>query len=86
MAAGVDQFWADGAHGAIVRGERFIELCHVSADGGLGFHQVDLEALVSQIEAGLHTGDATADDQDRSDGSGRVVLGPIEGVCLRPLL
>ena len=68
MAARLDQARRDGAHGAVVGGEGLVELRHVSADGGLGFDQIHLEALIGQIERGLHPGDAAADDHDGTDG------------------
>src|SRR3990172_6248571 len=64
MSPGIDQLGADRAHGAIVGGESLVELSHVSADGGLAFHEVDAKALLGQVEAGLHSGNAAAEDED----------------------
>jgi len=66
VAAGLDQLRADGAHGAVIGGEGLVELGHVPADGGPRLDEVHAEALVGQVEAGLHSGDAAADDEDRA--------------------
>ena len=70
MAPSFDQPRRDGAHGAVVGRESFIQLCHVSADGRLLLDEIDLEALFGQIERGLHPRDATANDQHGADGQG----------------
>ena len=84
MPTGFDQLGADGAHSAVVRREGLIELCHVSADGGLGFHEIDAVALVSQVKAGLHSGNTAAYDH-YSPNKGIVdwPVCQVEGVCLR---
>ena len=84
MPSGFDKLWADGAHGAVVRGKGLIELGHMSADGGFAIHEVDAETLVSQVETGLHSGNAAAHDHDSPDGL--AIPGDVcsaEGVCLR---
>ena len=40
------------------------------ADGGTGFGQEDAEALVGQVEAGLHPGDPAAYDEHRAQRKG----------------
>ena len=67
MASGLDQFRRDGAHGAIVGREGFIQLCHVTADGRFLFNQVNFETLLGKVEGSLHTGDPSADNHDRAD-------------------
>jgi hypothetical protein len=56
----------------------------MSADGGLLFNEVDAESLIGQIEAGLHSGNAAANDHDGPYWS-VVVCGvcTVKGVCLR---
>jgi hypothetical protein len=60
MAAGVDQFGAYIAHGAIISRECLIQLGHVSADGCLLLDQMDLKTLIGQIQSRLDAGNATA--------------------------
>ncbi len=52
------------AGGTIQRGERLVKLRHMSADGRILFDEINLLAGVGQLERGLDTGDAAADDQD----------------------
>ena len=81
---GFDQFGADRAHSAVVRREGLIELGHVSANGGFGFHEVDAVALVSQVKAGLHSGNtATHDHYSPNRGMVDWPVCQVEGVCLR---
>jgi len=51
----------------VVGRKGFIQLCHVAANGGFLFDQVNLETLFSQVEGGLHTGDPSADNHNRSN-------------------
>ena len=67
IAPGLDEFRGDGAHRAVVGGEGLVQLRHVPADGGFGFDEIDFEALLGEVEAGLHPGDAAAHDHDGSD-------------------
>ncbi len=67
MTSGFDQARADIAHGAVVGGERLVQLRHVPADGRLLFDEIDLEALLGEIERSLHPRDATTDDHDCAD-------------------
>jgi hypothetical protein len=55
-------FWGEDAGGAVEGGEGFVELCHVAADAGVLVDEVDFEAVVCEVEAGLDAGDAGADD------------------------
>ena len=68
MVPNIDQFRGYRAHGAIVRWKRLVQLRHVSTDGGFDFGQVNLEALLCKIEAGLHPGDSAAYDQGCAGG------------------
>ena len=68
MAAHVHQLGADVAHRAVIGRERLIELRHVAADRRFLLDEVDLEALIGQIERGLHPRDAAADDHHGADG------------------
>jgi len=49
-------------------GEGLVEGGHVPANSGFFFDDVYLETGVGQVEAGLHPGDAPADDHYRADG------------------
>ena len=57
--------------GAVQRGERLIQLSHLTTDGGLLLNDVHLKTGVGNIQSGLDTGDTTADDQ-RTLGHGRL--------------
>jgi len=48
-----------------VGGEGVVEKVHGAADGGSGVEEVDLEAEVSEVSGGGHTGDACTGDEDR---------------------
>jgi hypothetical protein len=66
MAADVDQLGADIAHGAIIGREGLVQLGHMPADGRFLLNQVDLEALIGQIQGSLNAGDAAANHHNRA--------------------
>ena len=66
MPPGLHQFGRNGAHGAVVGGKSLVELRHMTADRGLGLHQINLEALLGEIETRLHPGDPAAHHHDRT--------------------
>ena len=61
MPADLDQFGGNNSHRAVIGGEGFIELGHMSTNSGLLFDQVNFESGGSEIEGGLNTTDTPAD-------------------------
>ena len=63
VGGGVHHFWGQNTGGAVQGGEGLVQLGHAPADGRLLFHNVHLEPGVGNVQRGLDTGDAAADDQ-----------------------
>ncbi len=55
-----------GAHGAVLGGERLGEPRHVAAQRGLALHQMHVDAAPGELLGGGHAGDAAADHQRRA--------------------
>ena len=49
----VHHLGGEDAHGAVIRGKRLVQLCHVAADGRLALDEVDMDAMGSDIERSL---------------------------------
>ena len=84
MAACFNKLGADRAHGAIIGREGLVELRHVSANGGFRLDKVDPEALIGEVQAGLHAGNTATNDHNSANR--RLDVGAahqVEGVCLR---
>jgi hypothetical protein len=64
MPTGIQQLRRENSDGAVVGGKGFVQLGHLAADTGQLFHQMDLDAHLSQVQGGLNTGDPTADYHD----------------------
>jgi len=88
----LNHFRRSNAGGTIEGGEGFIKLQHVTADGGILFHQKDLKARVGDVQGGLHSGDTAANNHhvgvDRSLPGFKflVVAQPIHGSCRQTLV
>ena len=63
VLSGVDHFRGQDARRAVQGREGLVELRHFAADGGLGFDDIDRETRVRDVERGLDSRDAAADDQ-----------------------
>jgi hypothetical protein len=61
VPADLDQLGRDNSHGTFVRGEGLVELGHHPADGRRLLHQMNEETGISQVQCGLHAGDAGTD-------------------------
>ena len=59
----VDHLRREDTGRAVKGGEGLVQLCHLAADRGLRFHDIDGEARVGDVQRGLDAGDAAADDQ-----------------------
>jgi hypothetical protein len=66
VPADLDQFGRDNSHGTFVRGEGLVELGHHPADGRRLLHQMNEETGISQVQCGLHAGDASTDYHHRA--------------------
>ena len=66
----IHHFRGQDARRAVQRRERLVELCHLTADGRLGFHDIHREARVRDIQSGLNARDTAADNK-RPLGNGR---------------
>ncbi|MBA7481394.1 hypothetical protein ES707_16864 [subsurface metagenome] len=58
----------EDAHGAVVGGERLVELGHMPADGRFAFDEVHVDIVVCKVERCLDAGNPGADDHDVSHG------------------
>ncbi len=67
MSTHFDHFGGQDAGRTVEGGKRFVQLSHMTADGWLPLNQHDLEALVGDIEGGLHPCDATSNNQRDRD-------------------
>ena len=61
------QFGTQHARRAIIGGKGFVQLGHDTAHIGLFFYQMHSKTGIGNIQSGLDTGNATADNGDRSD-------------------
>ena len=68
VTAGLHQLGGDHAHGAVIGGERLVQLGHIPADGRLLLEEEHLEAGVRTVEGGLHAGYPGTHHQHRTDG------------------
>ena len=59
----VHHLWCQNAGSAVQGWEGLINLGHLAANGGLLFHNVHLKACIRNIQCGLDSGNAAADDQ-----------------------
>ena len=59
----VHHLWCQNAGSAVQSWEGLIDLGHLAANGGLLFHNVHLKACIRNIQCGLDSGNAAADDQ-----------------------
>jgi hypothetical protein len=66
MPADLDQFGRDDSHGTVIGGKGFIQLRHQTANGGRLLQQIDIVSGIGQIQGRLHSGNAAADNHDRS--------------------
>jgi hypothetical protein len=64
MPTDIHELGRQDSEGAIVGGKCFIELSHFPADGGKPFNQMNLESHFGQVQRGLHTCNASANDKD----------------------
>jgi len=64
MSTDIQQLRRKNSYRAIVSGKGLIQLGHFAADARVLFHQVDLNAHVTQIQSGLHAGYPTAHDEN----------------------
>jgi hypothetical protein len=58
------QLGGDDSHGAVVGGERLVQLRHGSANPRTLLHQVDVDARIGQVKGGLDSGDTAPDNYD----------------------
>jgi hypothetical protein len=58
MPADLDQFGREDSHGTVVGGEGLVQLGHHAANRGRSLHEVDIITGISQIQCGLHPGNA----------------------------
>ena len=70
VAAGLHELGRQRAHGAVVGGERLVELGHVPAKCGRPLDEVDLVAAFGQIKRTLDAGDASTQHEGGSSGLG----------------
>jgi hypothetical protein len=66
MPADLDQFRRDNSHGTVVGGKRLIQLGHNPADGRGFLEEIDVIPGIREIKGGLHSGDSSAHDQNRT--------------------
>ncbi len=64
MSTDIQHFGRQNSYWTIVGGKSFIQLRHNPADAGSALHQMDFDAHISQIQCGLNTSDAAADDEN----------------------
>ena len=67
MPADLDQFWRDDSHGTVVGGESLVKLRHHPANGRGSFQEMNRVTGISQIQGGLHPGNAPSYYEDGSD-------------------
>jgi hypothetical protein len=66
MPADLDPFGRDNSHGAVIGGEGLVQRRHDPSNGRALFQKIDVIPGAGEIQGGLHTGDPTAYDQNRS--------------------
>jgi hypothetical protein len=64
VGPGLNQFWREDTHRAVVRGKSLIQLRHPAADAWLLFYEKDLDAHLCQVQRRLNTGYPTPNDHD----------------------
>ena len=62
-----DKARAHRAHGAVIGGEGLVEHRHVAAKRAVGLQEINPVSRRPHVQGGLYSGDAPAEDQNRSD-------------------
>jgi len=63
----INQFGGHDAHGAVIGGERLVQLSHGPPNAQVLLEEVDLEARFCEVEGGLDPSDSSANHKNRSN-------------------
>ncbi len=64
MIVDVRHLGRKNAYGTVVGGKYVCEKSHVTANGGLSFHHVDVYSAICKVQSPLNPSDATSDDEN----------------------